>query len=101
MLQGVPAARRKADSVLRVQHTRISRAGAHAVGGDGTRTAPSPFQRREGRTAASAFRFQDCQSGAGEEMKPAEPPVAAMPAELNQCCANLYATHLAKLLLGA
>jgi len=33
-------------------------------------------------------------------MKPADAPIAAMPAELKQCCANLYASDLAKLLLG-
>jgi len=33
-------------------------------------------------------------------MKPADAPVAAMPAELKHCCANLYESDLAKLLLG-
>src|SRR5216683_4489754 len=76
MLQGVPAAGRKADPVLRVQHTGLSRAGAQAVGGDGARTSPSTCQRREVRAAAGAFRFQDSQSGSGEEMKPCDAPIA-------------------------
>jgi hypothetical protein len=33
-------------------------------------------------------------------MKPGDAPIAAMPAELKQCCANLYESDLAKLLLG-
>jgi len=33
-------------------------------------------------------------------MKPGDAPIAAMPAELKRCCANLYESDLAKLLLG-
>ncbi len=33
-------------------------------------------------------------------MKPGDAPIAAMPAQLKQCCANLYESDLAKLLLG-
>lgn len=33
-------------------------------------------------------------------MNPGDPPIAAMPADLKHCCANLYESDLAKLLLG-
>src|SRR5499427_3811762 len=86
VLQGVPAPRWSPDPVLRLQHSRLPRAGSGAARAPRAGTAPGPARGPAVRACPDQVRV----------------PRRAMIAQtaIKSCCADLYASDWARLLLG-
>src|SRR5574341_1273933 len=97
MLQRDSAAGRQADSILRVQQRGLSPAGAGAVDGPPARARTCQTRRPILRTEAAHFHLRPEWKRKGRLMRQTQPVEAAT---LKTCCANLYESDWARLLLG-
>ena len=80
---------RPADPVLRIQHGRLSGTGARTIGGSGRRAAPGPTRWRALPGAACHLSL----SAAGRDRQVND-------TELKTCCAAVYQSDFARMLLG-
>src|SRR5260370_29245916 len=102
MLQGISAAGRQADSVLRLQFGRLSRTGAPAAQCHGA--GATARQTRGPRLSAQAgrIRFQRPRARPMNELENQRTiePGGLSPTAIKQCCAAVYESDVVKLLLG-